>query len=73
MATLESSKITHELVRQHLEDLYENEIQNQIIQDEMIEIREAMLMTRGNHTEAAKMLGISRSTLWRKLKNQQII
>jgi PAS domain S-box-containing protein len=73
LATLESSKITHELVRQHLEDLYENEIQNQIIQDEMIEIREAMLMTRGNHTEAAKMLGISRSTLWRKLKNQQII
>ena len=70
LATLESSKINHEDVQQHLDDQHENEIQSQIIQDEIDEIREALLMTRGNHTEAAKILGISRSTLWRKLKKQ---
>lgn len=68
LATLEGSKINHETVQQHLEDLYENELHSQIIQGEMDEIREALLMTRGNHTEASKILGMSRSTLWRKLK-----
>ncbi len=31
-------------------------------------IREALLETKGNKTEAAKLLGISRVTLWKKLK-----
>ena len=70
LATLESTKINHEDIQQHLDDQHENEIQSQIIQDEIDEIREALLMTRGNHTEAAKILGISRSTLWRKLRKQ---
>ena len=32
-------------------------------------IRQALLNTRGRKTEAAKLLGISRSTLWRRMKN----
>jgi two-component system nitrogen regulation response regulator GlnG/two-component system response regulator HydG len=31
-------------------------------------IRKALEVCQRNHTEAAKRLGISRSTLWRKLK-----
>ena len=31
-------------------------------------IRQALLNTRGRKTEAAKLLGISRSTLWRRMK-----
>ena len=68
LATLNSSKISQEMVQQHLEDQPEGEIYSRILQDEMDEIREALLITRGNHTEAAKILGMSRSTLWRKLK-----
>ena len=32
-------------------------------------IREALIETKGNKTEAAKLLGISRVTLWKKLKH----
>jgi transcriptional regulator with PAS, ATPase and Fis domain len=31
-------------------------------------IRQALQQARGRHTEAAKLLGISRSTLWRRMK-----
>ncbi|WP_029918028.1 sigma-54-dependent Fis family transcriptional regulator [Pelobacter seleniigenes] len=69
LATLKGSTIDTEMVQQHLEDLHEeNEIQAQIRQDEMEEIRQALALTRGKHAEAARILGISRSTLWRKLK-----
>ena len=36
--------------------------------DETDRIRQALLAAKGNKTEAARLLGISRSTLWRKLK-----
>ena len=36
---------------------------------EIEEIRHALKKTRGNKTAAAKLLGIGRATLWRKLKN----
>ncbi|TCL38822.1 PAS domain S-box-containing protein [Anaerospora hongkongensis] len=39
-----------------------------IIPDELEEIRKALSLTKGKYAEAANMLGISRSTLWRKLK-----
>ena len=31
-------------------------------------IRQALVQTKGRYAAAAKVLGISRSTLWRKLK-----
>lgn len=36
--------------------------------DEAANIRQALALTGGNYSEAARALGISRSTLWRKLK-----
>ena len=36
---------------------------------EEIRIREALDQTQGNKTEAAKLLGVSRVTLWKKLKS----
>ena len=35
---------------------------------ERIKIQEALIQTGGNYTKAAAVLGISRVTLWRKLK-----
>jgi len=37
-------------------------------QDEETRIREALQQAHGNKTEAAKLLGVSRVTLWKKLK-----
>jgi len=68
LATLKCSKIDIDMIQQHLEPPQENEIISQLLNDEVEEIRQALLLTKGNHTEAAKILGISRSTLWRKLK-----
>lgn len=36
--------------------------------DERTMIQQALALCRGNQTKAAKMLGIDRSTLWRKMK-----
>ena len=68
LATLKHNKIHAEMVQQHLEDQHDTEIRAQILLDEWEEIRKAMAISKGRHTEAAKILGISRSTLWRKLK-----
>jgi len=68
LAVLKNNRIDAALVRQQLEDLHENEFRVQMLQDNWDEIRQAMSMAKGNQTEAAKLLGISRSTLWRKLK-----
>jgi PAS domain S-box-containing protein len=68
LATLKGSKIDIEMVRQHLEDRHESDIRTKLRNAEMEEIKQALILSRGNHTEAAKILGISRSTLWRKLK-----
>jgi PAS domain S-box-containing protein len=68
LATLKSSKIDIDMIQQHLDTPQENKIISKLRSDETEEIRQALLFTKGNHTEAAKMLGISRSTLWRKLR-----
>jgi PAS domain S-box-containing protein len=68
LATLKGSKINTEMVRQHLEDHHESDIRIQLRNAEMEEIKQALILSRGKHAEAAKILGISRSTLWRKLK-----
>lgn len=68
LASLKHSRIDADLVRQHLEEQHETEILTRILHDEWEEIRQAMHLAKGKQTEAAKILGISRSTLWRKLK-----
>jgi transcriptional regulator with PAS, ATPase and Fis domain len=73
LATLRGSKINTAMVRMHLEDNNVNEIQSYVRNNEMEEIRQTLTKTRGNHTEAAKILGISRSTLWRRLKQNKIL
>jgi PAS domain S-box-containing protein len=72
LATLKGSKIDTEMVRVHLEDQFESEIHMQLRNAEMEDIRQALVLSRGKHTEAAKILGISRSTLWRRLKRMNV-
>jgi transcriptional regulator with PAS, ATPase and Fis domain len=40
--------------------------------EEKLKIEEALLQNKGNRTRAAKDLGISRGTLWRKIGLFQI-
>ena len=68
LATIKGKKIGIDEVRKHLEIKQENGIHVQLQNDEMDQIRKALISSRGKHTEAAKILGISRSTLWRKIK-----
>ena len=68
LATIKGKRIDTEEVRQHLEVKHESEIEMQLHKDENEKIKNALILSRGKHTEAAQILGISRSTLWRKLK-----
>jgi PAS domain S-box-containing protein len=69
LATLKKGrKISPEMIRQHLEDQHESEIQTTLRNEEMDAIRQALILSQGRHGDAAKILGISRSTLWRRLK-----
>ena len=68
LATLKGTLIDTEMVRQHLEEQHENEIRIKLRDNEMEKIRKALVQSCGKHAEAAKILGISRSTLWRKMK-----
>jgi transcriptional regulator with PAS, ATPase and Fis domain len=72
LATLKGPKIDTEIVRIHLEDQFESEIHMHLRNAEMEDIRRALVLSRGKHSEAAKILGISRSTLWRRLKRMNV-
>lgn len=72
LATMKGNKITTKFVSQHLEALHDSDLRVALINNEMEEIKQALIMSRGNHTEAATILGISRSTLWRKLKKMTL-
>lgn len=68
LATLKGTKIDTAIIQLHLEDRLDSDINLQLRNAEMEDIRQAMVLSRGKHAEAAKILGISRSTLWRRLK-----
>ena len=68
LASLRNPRISVEIVRQHLDEQHDTGIRSQIIEDEREEIRQAMSQAKGKLTEAARILGISRTTLWRKIK-----
>jgi DNA-binding NtrC family response regulator len=72
LATLKGSRIDTKIVRVHLEDQFESEIHMQLRNAEIEDIRRALVLSRGKHAEAAKILGISRSTLWRRLKRMNV-
>jgi PAS domain S-box-containing protein len=56
--------ITAAMIREVMEDAPEVRAEA----GELDEIRKVLLMTKGRQGEAARVLGISRSTLWRRLK-----
>ena len=68
LATLKGATIDTRMVRAHLADQHEGDLRTQLQNVELDEIRRALVLSRGKHTEAARILGISRSTLWRRLK-----
>lgn len=68
LATLRGKTIDTKIVQMHLEDQFDSEISLQLQNAELEDIRRALVLSRGKHSEAAKILGISRSTLWRRLK-----
>ncbi len=60
------------IVRQIIEEEQHEEMKSLLIEHETDEIKNALLTTKGNHSEAAKLLGISRVTLWRKLRRRML-
>jgi transcriptional regulator with PAS, ATPase and Fis domain len=68
LATLKGATIDTCMVHAHLTDQHEGDIRTQLRDIELEEIRRALVLSRGKQGEAARILGISRTTLWRKLK-----
>jgi PAS domain S-box-containing protein len=68
IAVYKKETIDADIVRLMLEDQQDDTAPMRIMPDESEEIRKVLILTKGKYTEAAKILGISRSTLWRKLK-----
>lgn len=56
------------IINQVLEDQQDQNPLGAILPNELLEIKQALATSKGKYAEAAKILGISRSTLWRKLK-----
>lgn len=68
VAVCRQTQVDTAVVAQMLEDGNESDLQTIIIQGETEELRQALAIAKGKYNEAAKLLGISRSTLWRKMK-----
>jgi transcriptional regulator with PAS, ATPase and Fis domain len=68
-AVCKSHSIDAPFISQMLKDEEDQEqsLSTFISNNELDEIKKALAEARGNRTQAAKILGISRSTLWRKL------
>lgn len=75
---IEDSRITYSCLPKHIIENYEQvfknlEIKNnKLLNSEMREINNALRSTKGNIKESARILGIGRSTLYRKLKKYDI-
>jgi PAS domain S-box-containing protein len=61
-------KATATVVAEMLADEQEPGISPFLLENESEEIKKALAATRGKYGEAARLLGISRSTLWRRIK-----
>ena len=68
IAVYKRETIDASVINLMLEDQLEGKFLSFVIPNELEEISRALTLTNGKYAEAAKMLGISRSTLWRKLK-----
>jgi PAS domain S-box-containing protein len=63
--TIDAAMVTQVLAD---EDASASPLGEKLTYDEETEIRKALASARGKHTEAARLLGIGRSTLWRKIR-----
>jgi PAS domain S-box-containing protein len=72
VAVLDSDIIDGHIVRQVLADDQQEDIRHYLLTQEYDEIRKALTIAKGNYSDAAKMLGISRTTLWRKLRYRKL-
>jgi PAS domain S-box-containing protein len=58
------------IIHQMIEEERHEEVGNLLAAHEADELKNALLASKGRHSEAARLLGISRTTLWRRLQRQ---
>jgi PAS domain S-box-containing protein len=68
IAVHEHEFIDSSIIKLMLEDQQDSTTPASVWPDELEEIKKALTVAKGNLGETARILGISRSTLWRKLK-----
>ena len=68
VAAYKEQTIKADIIHQMLEEDRESGLRAHVLANELEEIKRALTLSKGKYAEAANLLGISRSTLWRKLK-----